>query len=75
MMGYYGFGMGALGWLGMLLVWGFIALGIVYLWRSIEPSRKQGENSSSKALDIAKERYAKGEISKEEFDRLRHDLA
>ena len=75
MMGYSGFGMGAFGWLGMLLFWGFIALGIVYLWRSLELSRKQGDNSNSNALDIAKERYAKGEISKEEFDQLKHDLA
>lgn len=71
MMGYYSYGMGVFGWLTMMLFWGLVIAAIVYFFRKLD----QGTSSPTKALEIAKERYAKGEISKDEFDQLRHDLA
>jgi len=66
---YYG-SIGMLGGFGMLLFWaGFIWL-IVWLIQqnSRGTSRKDG------ALEIAKNRYAKGEITKKEFEEIKRAL-
>lgn len=60
----------------MLSIFGIIFLtalvfGIVRLSRSNQPADIQG----NKSLDIVKERYAKGELTKDEFERLKKDLA
>jgi putative membrane protein len=39
----------------------------------IAGSPKKGDKEET-AIDILKKRYAKGEISKEEFDRIKDDL-
>ena len=61
--------------MGIILLVGIIALAYVaynnYQSKSSEWAPLQGESSS---LEIAKARYAKGEISRDEFDRLKTDL-
>jgi putative membrane protein len=70
--GNYGWGMG-FGWIFMIVFWALIILGIVYVVQAI--SRKAGRpRPEDTPLDILKKRYAKGEISKEEFARMRDDI-
>ena len=59
----------------MIVFWGAIIALIV--WAVIRLSRRKDTAPGSKvsALDAAKERYAKGEITKAEFDQIKKDLS
>jgi len=71
----YGWGMGfGSGWFTMIIFWVLLILGIVYLVKIIAGSPKKGDKEGT-AIDILKKRYAKGEISKEEFDKIKDDIA
>ena len=65
-----GFGM-----IGMALFWVLVILGIVVLVRRVGgSSASSGPPLPKTALDILKERYARGEIDKQEFDKRKRDL-
>lgn len=71
MMGY-GFGYGGIFmWLLFLIV---LAVAI-YLIIVVAKNKNQGGSAPETPLDILKKRYAKGEITKEEFDRIKNDLS
>jgi putative membrane protein len=55
----------------MVLFWGAIIAVVVWGIRQFTGDRRR----DGSALDIAKERYARGEINREEFERIRRDLA
>jgi putative membrane protein len=82
MMGYgNGYGMGWFGGLGMVLFWGLMVFGIVMLlrWYSNQPGRgvsPAGNTSGepNQALEIARERLAKGEIKLDEFELIKRSL-
>jgi len=64
-----GFGMG----LGMLLVWGVLIALIVLLVRQAI-GQGASERRERTALAILEERYARGEIGREEFEQKKRDL-
>ncbi len=77
MMGYGGFGGGGLlmGFLGpvfwLLIIAGIILL-VRYLWPTVGATA--GREREGSALEILRERYARGEIDQEEFTRRKQDL-
>lgn len=81
MMGGYGYryGYGVNLWWGalMMVFWVLVIAGIVALvvWaiREKQPS-PTGRVRESEALEILKQRYARGEITREEYERMRQDL-
>jgi putative membrane protein len=70
--GNYGWDMGY-GWIVMVLFWALIILAIAYMVRTF--SRRAGQSGAEETpLSILKKRYAKGDITKEEFDRMKDNI-
>ena len=78
------FGYGSFGWIGMILglvimialITGFVIL-VIWAIRRMSGNSNHIQYPVSKELtakDIAKARYAKGEISREEFQQLLSDM-
>ncbi|MDD5396457.1 MAG: SHOCT domain-containing protein [Candidatus Moranbacteria bacterium] len=76
----YGYGLGfGLDWIFMLIFWGLVIWAIFALVRGVSGGGccghiKDKEHKTTDAVDILKERYAKGEISKEEFEEMKKTL-
>jgi putative membrane protein len=86
--GYGGWGMGSgmmggygMGWLGSILMiafWILILVGLVFLIKWLIQSTGRDKTTGSggnRSLEILKERYARGEIDKEEFETKKKDLS
>ncbi len=73
MMGAYG-GVGWLGMLPMTLLWlavlSLVVWGLVSLFR-----RPVAESRQPSALDILRERYARGEIDRSQFEQKKNELS
>jgi len=76
-----GWGMG-FGFLFMILFWGLVVVGIVALVRWLvqesQPRRERDERlppAEKTPLEIVRERYARGEIDRDEYEQKKRDLA
>ncbi|WP_147565075.1 SHOCT domain-containing protein [Clostridium tyrobutyricum] len=75
MMGY-GYGMMGYGW-GWLMMIGVVILsilGIIALFNYIRNSARNNNSSNNNALSILNERYARGEITEEEYNKKKPQL-
>ena len=68
MWGAWGIGM----MLIMLLFWGVVIVGLVLGIRWL--LRQGREQRSDSALEILRQRYARGEITKDDFERMKREL-
>jgi putative membrane protein len=68
--GAWGIGM----MLMMLVFWGVVIVGIVLAIRWLVNQSKEARSTDA-ALGILRQRYARGDISKEEFEAKKRDLA
>ncbi|MCZ6627535.1 MAG: SHOCT domain-containing protein [SAR324 cluster bacterium] len=60
-------------WIFMVAFWGLLIWGAYALFRWAAPSG--GASRRETPLDILKKHYAKGELTRKEFERMREDLA
>ena len=75
--GFEGMGWGwiGLGFLHMALFWILVILGIVVLARWLSGGGAGGRTTAEdRALSILRERFARGEIDKQEFEARKRDL-
>ena len=61
-----------MGW--MWLFWIVVIVAVVFLARSLGTGSRGARSANETAEDILKQRYAKGEIDREEYERKLSDL-
>ena len=56
----------------MIIFWILVIFGVVYLIQLIAKGSRQGDKETP--LDILKKRYAKGELTFKEFEKMKKDV-
>lgn len=65
-------GMG-ISWIFGLLILAVI-IGMMIRGMSVTPRRRQSKNSTGEAMEILRQRYARGEINDKEFEHMKQEL-
>lgn len=69
-----GFGWSVFGLLHMALFWGLVVVAVFFLVRAVLGDGNGSPERSADPLTILKERYARGEIGRNEYESKRADL-
>ncbi|MCJ7715884.1 MAG: SHOCT domain-containing protein [Anaerolineales bacterium] len=74
----HGFGFGIGGFLGMILVWGLLIAGSIWLVKVLfsggNNQPHQNNENNEQAIEILNKRYARGELNRDEFELMKKDL-
>jgi putative membrane protein len=77
--GHHGIGILGFGWILMFVVWALVIIGVIFLVKWLVAQDDKTKTAAAKPenspLDILRERYAKGEVDKEEFEQKKKDLS
>ncbi|MBW2971139.1 SHOCT domain-containing protein [Candidatus Woesearchaeota archaeon] len=65
----YWAGFGLFGWFGMMLFWA------LFIWFIVWLIRQNQDSSEVSAISILKQRYARGEITKKQYNQIKSDLS
>ena len=59
------------------LFWILVVVGVILLivWVVRQKGKRTDDQAEETALDILKKRYARGEITKEEYDKVKKDIS
>ena len=74
MMTGFGMGFGGFGLILMVLFWGALIAGVVWLVTALVRSRNQGllqVQTGMNALEILDQRFAKGELNNEQYETMK----
>ncbi len=70
--GFFPFHMFGFGFLFIIVFWALVIYGLVWLFRK---GSTEGESpKKGAALEILRERYVKGEITKHQFEEMKKDI-
>lgn len=74
-MGNWGAGWWILMMLGMVVFWGLVIVGIVWVVRELAGRHEHGSSTDTSPLDLLDRRLAEGQISPDEYEERRRILS